>query len=324
MNPLMDVLNGKSPERVPVLIPTGSIGVHHSGLSPREIRRDGKSLGEAQVKFQRRVGGDATSVYYDANYIPEAFGCRIKFTRFGPVISETLSLNDDLNPDFSVDSCQEILKAVGHAVEISDRPVMALFEGPFTTATRLFEADRLLVALYRMEDRVRKIMETITETLIEFSSMIIEQGADIIYIPDPSSTPDMISPSHAVKFSFPHLRRLIGHIRKRIPVMVHMCGDTEKIWDLMPILGGNAYSLDQKISLRKAREKMKNSVLGGNVDPVNSLLFGDEKKVREDCVRSIEEGGPEKFILMPGCGVPPETPVDNLRVMVEVARGWTF
>ncbi len=320
-NPLIEVLHSNKPERVPVLITTGFIAIRHSPFSPGEVREGGEKLALAQMRFQKIIDADAVPIYYDVNYIPEGFGCGIRFTRTGPVISRTLDIHEDLLFT-ETESIRAVKTAVKYASETTDKPVMPLFEGPFTTATRILDVEKLLKAMYLDPERVIEVMKVITDILMEFSDILIEKGADFMYIPDPSSTPDMISPNHACRFSFPFLKKLINHIRKKIPVMVHMCGDTENIWTYLPSLGGNAYSLDQKINLKKARDKMKDVVLAGNVDPVGVLLFGTEELVRRDALRSINEGGPEKFILMPGCGVPPETPVENLKVMVEVAKGW--
>jgi uroporphyrinogen decarboxylase len=101
-----------------------------------------------------------------------------------------------------------------------------------------------------------------------------------------------------------------------------MCGDTRKIWRYMPDLMGSAYSLDQKISLREARSVMKEVTIGGNINPIDTLMFGSPEKVKEESIQAIQDGGPDNFILMPGCGVPPESPVENLKVMVAVAKSW--
>jgi MtaA/CmuA family methyltransferase len=315
------VLQNETPERVPVLMTTGFIAIKHSPYSPIEVREDGKKLAEAQIRFQKTINADSVSIYYDVNYIPEGFGCKIRFTRFGPVVYKTLDIYENMYFEETA-SVKAIENAVEYASNFSRKPVMPLFEGPFTTATRIFEAEKLLRAIYLDPSRVKEIMETLTITLIEFSEILIKKGADILYIPDPSSTPDMISPSHSLEFSFPYLKKLIKYVRKHVPVIIHMCGDTESIWSYIPDLRGNAYSLDQKISLKKAREKMKDIVLAGNIDPIETLLFGSPERVREESIRAIEDGGPEKFILMPGCAIPSETPLQNLKKMVEVAKSW--
>ena len=52
---------------------------------------------------------------------------------------------------------------------------------------------------------------------------------------------------------------------------------------------------------------------------VNSLLLGDRKKVAENTLKCPEAAGTEKYVLMSGCGVPPDTPMENVKVMIRTA-----
>ena len=69
-------------------------------------------------------------------------------------------------------------------------------------------------------------------------------------------------------------------------------------------------------------------VLNRQLHPVY-MISGDEPlqvmessdRVRAACRQAIEQGKPgSRFILSSGCEVPRDTPVENLRAMVEAAR----
>jgi uroporphyrinogen decarboxylase len=60
--------------------------------------------------------------------------------------------------------------------------------------------------------------------------------------------------------------------------------------------------------------------IGGNVDPI-ILLSGKPEDVRRETLRCLEKGGKKGYILMAGCAVPAETPFENLKTMIEVAKG---
>jgi uroporphyrinogen decarboxylase len=60
--------------------------------------------------------------------------------------------------------------------------------------------------------------------------------------------------------------------------------------------------------------------LGGNVDPVNALWLGSVETVRQDVFRCLDDAGAEQFVLMSGCSIPPQTPLENLRAMIRTAR----
>jgi len=52
--------------------------------------------------------------------------------------------------------------------------------------------------------------------------------------------------------------------------------------------------------------------LCGNFDPTAVLLQGTPEQIATAAKECIAKGG-EKFILMPGCEVPPGTPKENLQ-----------
>lgn len=60
----------------------------------------------------------------------------------------------------------------------------------------------------------------------------------------------------------------------------------------------------------------------GNLDPVVVLLHGTPADVISACQRCARRAeGYANFILAPGCEVPPQTPADNYRALIEFGRG---
>ena len=52
-----------------------------------------------------------------------------------------------------------------------------------------------------------------------------------------------------------------------------------------------------------------------------TLSNGTPEEVRAEAIQKCREGGPHGYILAAGCMVPPETPLENLQAMVDVATG---
>ena len=65
------------------------------------------------------------------------------------------------------------------------------------------------------------------------------------------------------------------------------------------------------------------SYVVGNFHPVRVLLSGNPEDVRAAC-RECERqaAGRANFILAPGCEVPPHTPPENYRALIEF--GWRY
>ena len=86
--------------------------------------------------------------------------------------------------------------------------------------------------------------------------------------------------------------------------------------------GADVLSLDQCMELAASRKTFPDAVLGGNVDPVKSLLMGTRKQVEKDTLNCLRTAGTSRYILMSGCGVPPNTSVENLKTMVETGKAY--
>ena len=77
--------------------------------------------------------------------------------------------------------------------------------------------------------------------------------------------------------------------------------------------GADIIDVDWMVPLDEARELVGPEVtLCGNFDPTAVLLQGNPQDVAEAAKRCLQAGG-DKFILMPGCEVPPATPEQNIR-----------
>jgi MtaA/CmuA family methyltransferase len=323
-------LEGKPADRVPVLPLLAGWAAHHfSEGPPGESGRHADRLVEIQIKAREVLGHDGLFAYLDPLYIPEAFGCRVRFTATGPLVDPlvisppvTLQAIDEMplpDPRHSV-RLPVILAAVRKLTDYSHGqvPVIGLFEGPFTTAGRLFETERLLRLIYRNPPVLARMLDRIADFLLQFGKALAENGAQALLIPEPTASSSMISPRMFADWVLPRLQRIIGDLE--LPCILHICGDSSPLLKSMTESGARVLSLDQCMDLRESRKNAPRVALGGNVDPVNSLWLGSVETVRQDVLQCLAGAGTEKFILMSGCSVPPQTPLENLRAMIQTAR----
>ena len=103
-------------------------------------------------------------------------------------------------------------------------PVIGLFEGPFTTAGRLFETERLLRLIYRNPAVLARLLDRVTEFLLQFGQALVENGAQALLIPEPTASSSMISPRIFADWVLPRLQRIIRNLDR--PCILHICGDT--------------------------------------------------------------------------------------------------
>ena len=96
-------------------------------------------------------------------------------------------------------------------------------------------------------------------------------------------------------------------------VKLHICGNISNIVQDMAKSGTDIIDVDWMVPLGKAREDAGPDVtLCGNFNPAGVLLKGSPEEVAQEA-RGCLQAVPDKFILMPGCEVPPGTPEPNLR-----------
>lgn len=326
---LLKVLNKEMPASIPVIITGGAKSARLYNVDFSEIRVNASIMAEANINFQRATGMDWVFVYSDPLYVYEAIGCEVKVSSVsGPFVEKTLPENkfgDIPSVKFyEIDSCKAVLDAVELIKTNTDLPVAALIEGPFTTAMRTYEASTLMKKLYKKPQSVQELLESLVNFLIMLIKELKRRGASIFYIPEPFASQDTISFNHFNEFAVPWIKALVSYIKSinGYPIL-HICGHTEDRLKKMVSTGALALSLDQKVNLQKAREIVgPEVVLTGNVDPINTLWLDNPSEVTlqsEDC---IVKGGPASFILSPGCGIPPDTPLENIKAMVKTAKAF--
>ncbi len=310
-------------------IPTVSGWVaRFSGLPLKTLIYDANAMAKAQIDAQAAVGHDALFAYIDALYVPEAFGCGIGFLSSGAADTVPLQLKtfDDVDalpdPDVRKDGRLPLMIELAERlvrVPSRDVPVLSLVEGLFTNCARMMGTETMMRTVMKNKPLIERLLDKVVRLLTTFGEALQGAGVDGLIIADPVGSSTMVSRTIYEQLVLPHLRRFITSLR--IPVILHVCGDTDPVLDLMAQSGARILSLDQCMDLAVARGKLAGRCgVGGNVDPINALLLGTPDDVRRETLKSLRDGGNIGYVLMAGCAVPPRTPIENLKAMVQAAR----
>ena len=110
-------------------------------------------------------------------------------------------------------------------------------------------------------------------------------------------------------------------------VRLHICGDINNIMASVATVAAGFIDIDFPVDIRNACEVVARSCpesyVVGNFHPVEVLLHGSPEDVRATCLECERQGqGLNNFILAPGCEVPPATPPENYKTLIEF--GWKF
>jgi len=102
------------------------------------------------------------------------------------------------------------------------------------------------------------------------------------------------------------------------PTVLHICGDTNPIVELMWECGPTAISVEQKNDVAKTREKLgDDALIFGNIDPFGTLVQGSVEDIR-NAVKKAIDGGVSS--VWPGCDIWPAAPKENMIAFVEAVK----
>ncbi len=326
-----DAITSSPKDRVPVIAGTILWGAtNFPGASYQEIVSDPELIAAAQLWVKETVSFDLVYPTPDNFFIGEAFGCKIRYSDGDPILDhlpmklKTLNDIDAINfPNPRKDGRFPVVLAAAKRLFEETKgtiPIMANIEGVFTVATRIIDPSQILRMTLKTPEVLDVFLDRINRVLIELSLALVENGVNSISMPEPTASSSMLSPRMFRRFVLPRLQEYTKEVN--VPVMLHICGDTAPILDAMAETGADILSLDQCMDLAEARKALPKAVIAGNVDPVDSLLMGKIETVEQDALRCLETMGTERFVLMPGCGIPPKTSIENLKAMVQAASDY--
>ncbi len=271
------------------------------------------------------VGLEGFKMPFDLCVEAEALGCKINWGRIDrhPSVESHVfaDLKDLKIPEDILDRGRFRMK---HDVELrlmkeygDYLPVANQVTGPFTVAGHIFGIEKFCIwTKKRPLEEVKEALMTISEMNIADCKRALRSGAEIVCIADPSATSDILSPAFFRDVMVPvykNMSRKIG-----APIILHICGNTSAYLPYMPDTGFDAMSVDAQVDIGFAKAIVGNKIsIVGGVPTITALLFGTPQKVREAAIDAIKKG---VDVLMPSCGIPPRTPLENFKALVEVAR----
>uniref|UniRef100_A0A7C6ECQ4 Uroporphyrinogen decarboxylase (URO-D) domain-containing protein n=1 Tax=candidate division WOR-3 bacterium TaxID=2052148 RepID=A0A7C6ECQ4_UNCW3 len=313
------------------LITSHSATVYKIGL--KEYYTNGKTMAKAQIAAIEEYGHDAISIFSEVGIIAEAMGSEFIYPDDDlPVLKSPILTKVDVFalkvPNPQKDGRLPIyLEAIDYAYSaVGDKiPILAYVPAPFTTGMMLSDPNQFLLATIKNPNQVKAIIEMSLKAAIDFCYEIINAGGLPIIV-DPLASSSVISPRAYQEFALPGEQGLIQFLhRYDFDVILHICGDTTPILDLLLQTGADLISLD-KVALKLAIEKLaKKMRIIGNFD-TTKIGFGtvDEILKETKAMTRIGMRAEKGYIVATGCEVPIFTPTENVKAFIRAAKeaGW--
>ena len=200
-------------------------------------------------------------------------------------------------------------------------PLIGFAGAPFTLASYLIEGRsprRFRWTKALMLDRGdlwNELLGRLTDTVIAYLKAQVEAGAQALQLFD--SWAGSLSPGQYARFVLPHTRRIFQSLHGAGIPLIHFGTETATLLELMAEAGADVVGADWRIPLDEAWRRVgHHRGIQGNLDPAVLLASPEvvEREARDILDRA--EGRPGHIFNL-GHGILPETPVDNVRRLVD-------
>jgi uroporphyrinogen decarboxylase len=276
-----------------------------------------------------RLGVDAAILFADILLILEPLGLEMEFARgAGPVIHNPIRVAADVDrvrPFEDVTPLAYVTDAVRsiRSALRSDVPLIGFAGAPFTLACYAIEGgtsrhyDRAKAFMYRDSAAWNELLDRLTRATALYLNAQVAAGVQALQVFD--SWVGTLGPYDYRRFVQPHMARLFAAIDPSVPV-IHFGTGTSALLEAQRDAGGTVIGLDWRVELDRAWERVGPGVaIQGNLDP--AVLLGPVEEVERQTRRILEQaGGRPGHIFNLGHGILPETPVDHVRVLVDLVH----
>lgn len=199
--------------------------------------------------------------------------------------------------------------------------VLGKVMGPWTLSYHVYNVQEFLYDTIIDPDRANRSLEILSPVPVAFANAQLEAGADAIVWAD-HATGDLVRNTMYRDFLLHRHQDLIPQVvfpdGKRAPVILHCCGKSLDRIQYFRDAGFAGYHFE---SANDPSEMVAGAdgkvILAGNVNNPITLFSGGPEEVRLEAQRAIDA---QVEIIAPECAVPLQTPVANLREIVETCK----
>ena len=294
-----------------------------------EICKTPALASEVTITAAEKLGVDAAIIFADLLLPLEVMGLEFHFAAGeGPVIESPLRTKKDVDAlitnragdlGYVAESIRQVVKHFG-----SKMPVIGFCGAPFTLASYMIEGggSRNYVhtkkMMYSEPAAWTALMNKLVEVLASYAAEQVAAGADVLQIFD--SWVGCLSVEDYRQQVLPHATELVSRLRATKAPIIYFGTETTALLPAMKETGAEVMGVDWRFPLDEAWKSLNYcGAVQGNLDPV--LLFASRKELlrqAEEVLRRV--GGRPGHVFNLGHGILPETPVDNVRALVDFVR----
>ncbi len=312
-------------ERIPWVPFVGVHGGYLTGVDAKTYLQSAQEIVNGISKSIELYKPDGIPVAFDLQIEAEILGCKLVWSKDNPpaVVGHPLADGTELKslqlPTETDGRIPVVLEATRQLrAKYPDIALYGLITGPFTLALHLLGTD-IFMKLFEDPEYVNELMQFCCDVGIRHSEMLIDAGCDVIALVDPMTS--QIDPQSFETFVSPYVKPIFDFIRLRKKYSsFFVCGHAQQNIEVMCDCNPDNISIDENIPLDYVKEVAlgQGVSFGGNLKLTSVLLLGNEMDSKKEAVSCLDLGGKKGFILAPGCDLPMETPIENLKAVTEL------
>jgi len=326
-------LEGKWTDRRPVMLHNFMMAAREEGISMKEFGENPQSAARAFIHAAEKYNIDGLLIDVSTATLAGSLGVPVDYPEDEPArthgaLISSLEEIQDLSP---VDVAKD--PGIQHWLEIT-RIVKDYFgeekyirgncdQAPFSLASMIRGSQELMTDLLMDPEKVHQLLAYSTEAGLQFIRLMAGTGAHMVSNGDSVAGPEMIPPEFYREFAFPYEKLLVNEAhRLGLAYTLHICGDAEVILEDMVQTGADALELDYLTDIRKIYSHcFASTLMIGNLDPSAVIKYGTPELVKRKTLELLEiyQGSP-RLMINAGCAIPPDTPSENIRIMVETTH----
>jgi len=317
---------------IPVFSGYGNITVHgleKYGWRFAEIHTNAEKMAKMAATTYELFGFECAVCPFDMGVEAEVLGSEVNFYAHRDdvvyptivkhaaekVVDLNIQVPQDLKNAGRIPIVREALSILKERVG-NDVAIGSWVLGPYTLAGQLVDLSDLSKSAIKKPELMNEILRKLADYLLEVIKLYREAGADYVTVREMGAGPDILSPRVFNSLIKPHLQHMFAAIES--PKILHMCGDTNAIVELLGDCGAEVLSVEDKNDVIATRKLLgPDTLIFGEIDAYGVLVAGKPKDVYEAVKKAIDSG---VDAIWPGCDIWPTAPKANMKALLEATR----
>jgi uroporphyrinogen decarboxylase len=296
------------------------------GATPSlEFFKNPELAARATLDAQRILGVDAAILFADLLPILEPMGLSLDYKAGeGPVFANPVRTERDVDALVTAPA-EEATPYIAQTVRnvLSGLPPQIALIGfagaPFTLASYAIEGKgsrnyvHVKKLMYQAPTVWDRLMTKLVDQVTSYLELQIAAGVDAVQLFD--TWVGCLSVADFRRYVLPHVKALIDNLRGKVPVIYFGTGNGHLLADVCEAQP-DVLALDWRVPLGATWLATGVRSVQGNLDPI--VLCADRETVAAQAGDVLAEaGGRPGHIFNLGHGIIPETPVDNVKFLVD-------